>query len=270
MPFTPSHIAAILPFARTRLVPAGLVAGSVAPDLFYYIPVRMPRDLSHSLLGVVTVDLAFGVVAVVLWQVIFRRPVVDFLPLWARARLASLPWTGLRAPRETWVMTAVLLVASIIVGTLTHLLWDTFTHPGWPVDAVPWLRAQAGPLLVHKWIQHASSVAGIVILVVWAVRWVRATAPSAPAPTRLAVWSRALAWIITVAAGLTGGLTVWIHGMLTGRPALDPALVFITARAGVAAACLAAVLIALIWWVLPTRVSPVVPEPRRVASEIAR
>ncbi|MEE2045837.1 DUF4184 family protein, partial [Nocardiopsis tropica] len=38
MPFTLSHVAAVLPLARTRLPPAALVVGSVVPDLPYYLP----------------------------------------------------------------------------------------------------------------------------------------------------------------------------------------------------------------------------------------
>jgi hypothetical protein len=50
MPFTPSHIAAALRFLRTPLIPAAVVVGTMAPD----------RDLSHSVLGLVTVDLLVG------------------------------------------------------------------------------------------------------------------------------------------------------------------------------------------------------------------
>lgn len=37
MPFTPSHVAAALPFLRTPLIPAALVIGTMTPDLFYYL-----------------------------------------------------------------------------------------------------------------------------------------------------------------------------------------------------------------------------------------
>jgi hypothetical protein len=62
MPFTTSHVAAILPFARA-LVPAALVVGSMAPDLFYSVPTDVSRELSHSLPGFITVDLALGLAA---------------------------------------------------------------------------------------------------------------------------------------------------------------------------------------------------------------
>jgi hypothetical protein len=62
VPFTPSHVAAVLPFARTPLVPSALVIGSMGPDLFYYVPLPIERSFTHSLTGVFTVDLVLGVV----------------------------------------------------------------------------------------------------------------------------------------------------------------------------------------------------------------
>ena len=48
MPFTASHPAAILPFLRTPLPASALVAGSIAPDLPYYVPVDVPLPKPES------------------------------------------------------------------------------------------------------------------------------------------------------------------------------------------------------------------------------
>ena len=45
MPFTGSHAAAVLPFARSRLPASALVIGSVAPDLPYYLPKKTSTDI---------------------------------------------------------------------------------------------------------------------------------------------------------------------------------------------------------------------------------
>ena len=37
MPFTPAHVAAALPFRRTRLIWSALIVGTIAPDLEYYV-----------------------------------------------------------------------------------------------------------------------------------------------------------------------------------------------------------------------------------------
>ncbi|GAA0250852.1 hypothetical protein GCM10010492_58880 [Saccharothrix mutabilis subsp. mutabilis] len=59
MPFTFAHPAAVLPLRR-RLWSPGPVTGSVAPDLAYHLPVPGGADLTHSVLGVVGVDLLLG------------------------------------------------------------------------------------------------------------------------------------------------------------------------------------------------------------------
>ena len=65
MPFTPSHAAAVLPFLRTPLPASALVAGSVAPDLPYYLPGDLSWE-THSALAVVTTDLLLGGIAAAL------------------------------------------------------------------------------------------------------------------------------------------------------------------------------------------------------------
>ena len=51
-------MAAALPFVRTPLLPAGVAIGSMAPDVPYFIPLGVPRHLTHTPTGVVTIDLA--------------------------------------------------------------------------------------------------------------------------------------------------------------------------------------------------------------------
>ena len=74
MPFTPAHVAAVLPLVgkgRPKwAVPSALVIGSMVPDLLYFVPIRSDRTLSHSLTGIVTFDLALGLLCVALWRVV--------------------------------------------------------------------------------------------------------------------------------------------------------------------------------------------------------
>ncbi len=247
MPFTPSHAAAALPFLRAPLLPAALVVGTVAPDIPYYVPLFVPRELSHSLLGLVTIDLAMGVVGALLWWFVLREPTVDLLPRVIGSRIPAVGRLAWRPVRWGWPLTVVVLVISVLVGGATHLLWDSFTHPGWVADHLAVLRIPVGPLLVEKWLQHASSVAGLVILAVWAFTRLRRVEPDAARPTRLSTKARAAAGVAIVAAGLAGGLSPWIHGMLAGVAPFDPSLVFVVARFGIGVAGAAAVVVVILW-----------------------
>ena len=133
MPFTPSHIAAALPFLRTPLPVAPLVIGTMAPDVPYFLPLRIPRDLTHSLAGVPTVDLAITIVLVLLWYAVLRPPVVDLLPAVVRERMLPRGPLGWRPPGRAWLPAIGRAVLASLLGILTHLAWDAFTHQNSPI-----------------------------------------------------------------------------------------------------------------------------------------
>lgn len=124
MPFTVSHVAAILPLRRKELPFAALAAGSMAPDLPYFVPVLsdlVSRGMStHSAAGVVTVDLGMGIVTWAVWRAL-APALHDLAPRVVRTRWQ--PWTRPTA-RAHQVMLAVAL------GAATHVGWDEFTHEG--------------------------------------------------------------------------------------------------------------------------------------------
>ena len=251
MPFTLSHPAAALPFLSTPLLPAAVVVGTMAPDIPYYVPLFVPRDLSHSFLGLVTVDLALGVIGALLWWFVLRRPIIDLFPRVIGTRIPAVGRLAWRRVGWGWPLTVAVLLLSVLVGGATHLLWDSFTHPGWVADHLALLRVQAGPLLVEKWLQHASTVAGLVILAVWAVIRLRASEADPDRWCRLRTPPRVVAWVVILVAGLAGGLIPWIHGMLAGVAAFDPGLVFLVARFGIGVAGAAVVVVVCCWYLVP-------------------
>jgi len=245
VPFTPSHIAAILPFARTPLPPAALAIGAMMPDLFYYVPIDFARGLTHSWLGVVTVDLGFALALFFLWEFVFRAPVIDFTPGWVRSRMS----TRYRMPttlRDTGIF-AALLIGAVLIGCSTHLVWDSLTHAGPVVDALK-LDAKAGPLPVYKWGQHVSSAVGLIALAVFTFFWWRRTEPHPAPPTRLTPFQRRGGIVLVLAVGLAVALTIWIRGIMRGHSVIENTLIFYTVTVGLAAAALCAVILCLVWW----------------------
>jgi hypothetical protein len=251
MPFTPSHAAAALPFLRTPLLPAAVVVGTMAPDIPYYVPLFVPRELSHSLLGLVTIDLALGVAGALLWWFVLRAPIIDLLPRVVGSRIPAVGRLAWRPTGWGWPLTVVVLLLSVLVGGATHLVWDSFTHPGWVADHLAVLRIRFGPLLVERWLQHASTVAGIVILGVWAVIGLRATDSDPDRWCRLRTPPRVAAWAAIGAAGAVGGLIPWIHGMLAGVAPFDPGLVFLVARFSIGVAGAAVAVVVCCWYLVP-------------------
>ncbi|MGY1843456.1 DUF4184 family protein [Modestobacter sp. SYSU DS0875] len=236
MPFTGSHPAAVLPFLRTPLPASALVAGSIAPDLPYYAPVH-PGFATHTALAVVSVDLALGALLWALWHGVLAAPALTAAPAGLRGRLADVSpglWRRLRTPGQ-----AALVVAALLVGAATHVLWDEFTHPGrWGAEHLAVLRDTWAGLPGHRWAQEGSGLAGLVVLLAWLVVWWRRTAP-APAPDRRGWWAP---WLAVATAGVAAGLTA-----VPGAADLRSAAVDAAFRGGGVAAA-AALVLALGWW----------------------
>jgi hypothetical protein len=249
VPFTPSHIAAALPFVRTPLPVAPLVIGTMAPDVPYYVPLGIPRDLTHSALGVPTVDLVITAVLVLLWYAALRAPIVDLAPAAVRQRVGSAGLLGWRDRDRSWPAAVGLGVAAALIGILTHLVWDAFTHRSSAlVQAVPALHANLGPLPVSSWLQHASTVVGLAAIAVWTWFWMRRTARS-ETPGRAAPQARIAAWTAVILAFGVAGFIAWSRGIGLGLAPLEPSLVFLGATVAGGAAGLTGVVICALWWI---------------------
>ncbi|GLW09487.1 hypothetical protein Misp01_46160 [Microtetraspora sp. NBRC 13810] len=246
MPFTPSHIAAVLPLvssarARRVLDPWALAIGSMAPDLPLFLPFLGDYHDWHSLPGLVLRDLPAALVLLALFHVLFRDPLVSLLPPGLAGRAADLPGSGLgRLPA---------IAAGAVTGAATHLLWDSFTH-SWSAEfwGWPWLAAPvAGWVTVHRVLQYTSTVAGLAVLAWWCHRGLTRMEPRA-VPGRLALAGAVRAGVLSavVAAGCAAGLT-W-HHVDPPDPDLGWAAVVTKAGIGTAVGCfLALTVYAAVW-----------------------
>lgn len=204
MPFTISHAVAVLPFIalarRQRLVPAALVIGSWIPDLPYFVPPHRGSDWSHSASGPFTIDLLLGLAVFALWRVVLQQPLADLAPRWIGDRLP--PSRGLEPKRVLWV------VMSLILGAVTHVVWDTFTHRRrWGTTQFEALTTVTAGLPLYKWLQFGSGALGLLVLGVWCLLWLRRTQPQprppCPRAPRYAAWGLCAATAVCTAALVT-------------------------------------------------------------------
>ncbi|GAA1933463.1 hypothetical protein GCM10009775_26780 [Microbacterium aoyamense] len=182
MPFTPSHAVVALPFLRTPLVPAAIAIGAMTPDLPLFVrgtPLQYGR--THDLVWLpATVLVALGLLLV--WRCILRPATRELAPVWLARRLPGEWDAGARAawgetfPRR--VSAILLLIASLAIGVVSHIVWDLFTHEArWGVELFPLLDENWGPLTGYKWLQHGSSVIGLVIIGIWMLVWLSRRTP---------------------------------------------------------------------------------------------
>jgi hypothetical protein len=196
MPFTLAHPAAVLPVRGLPMT--GMVAGSLVPDCPQILGFSEARDLSHSLWGVVTIDLGMGLLARLLWYAVYRRPLAD---------LAFDPWRG-RLP-DTVPMSArtwLLSLPAVVVGATTHVVWDAFTHDdGWFVERMSPLRASYEGMAVYDVLQLLFSALGFALVVYVAWRHLSRLPEQPPQPPRPAPLVGRWALVVALAmAGLLG------------------------------------------------------------------
>jgi hypothetical protein len=217
MPLGPAHPAAVLPLQWLGLPLSALVVGAVAPDAPVYLPVGVSYSTTHSGPGL-AVDTAIGLAVLWLWYALVRDAVVDLTPA-LRSRLPA----RVRLGRRTWLLAPL----AVALGAATHVLWDSVTHDwGFVVQQLDFLREEYGPIPLYRWLQHASTVAGSVVVAAYGVHWLRRqrTDPRPPAVVRPGLWLAA----------------VPVAGLVVGILLRDP-------NAGVGAALLALLAVSIGW-----------------------
>lgn len=212
MPFTLAHPAAAIPLARPLrrfgVLPA-LVIGAMIPDFAYFRPFLSVGSRSHTLTGLFLFCLPVGIGVYVLFRFLLAPPLRVLLPEGLRTRIR------LRTDTQ-WIA----IPLGVLLGAITHVLWDSFTHEGSPmVETIPLLQRRlftidGYTLHVYRMLQHLSTLIGSSLIVSWLVRWYRSTprqaeASTMPANLRLIVAGGIL--IGSAASGIRGGIGE-IHG----------------------------------------------------------
>ncbi|SDJ28235.1 protein of unknown function [Frankineae bacterium MT45] len=230
MPFTLSHPLAAIGLRATGLPLAAMVAGSMAPDLPLFLPGSTYYPFTHAFAGVVTADLFASVVMVILWVTLLRDALVDTAPAFVRQRLpATAPYS-----RRDWLLVPV----AAIVGSLSHVVWDDFTHQGrWGVQHVGWLQEAHLGMPGYAWAQDVSSVVGLGLSVAFVVvdilrRPRQPRTAQVRNATRPALMALLLISILAAAAGAflrlpRGLLAAAINATILGTNALAGALIVV-------------------------------------------
>lgn len=209
VPLTFAHPLAAVPFRRLRLPLSALVVGSMSPDFIYFLRLEPGGDFGHTLPGLFLWDLPLSLG--VLW--VFHRwiagPLVELGPRAVQERLVPI----LRRFRGRIVP----IVAAVLVGAMTHIAWDGFTHgDGWAVERWPWWRQAVdlgpfGRVWLFKALQHGSTVVGVLGLAAWAGLWLR-RAEAVPVEPRLATPERLRRVLVLIGGALAFGVAYAVVG----------------------------------------------------------
>ena len=224
MPYTLSHVAAVVPFtrplARLRVLSAAVI-GSMVPDFHYLLPFAAARFESHSAAALWSFCLPVGLLSYWIFQFLMKRPLLSVLP-----DAAYLRWLPHSAPAPLGSLRQWLLAAAgVLLGAVTHLAWDAFTHEdARGVRMVPELADQ---VLVHgrlltgaRMLQDLSSVLGFLVVIAAVAYALRSGGPATVAPARALSAPERRIWVgvYACAALLCGAGFLWLdHPPAGGR-----------------------------------------------------
>lgn len=126
MPFTLAHSAIVLPLVRNRNFSAtALIAGSFAPDFEYFLRMSVHGTHGHTLPGIFYFDIPLVIAMSLVFHQLVKKNLISNLPLFLQSRFqACLQLDFLSYLRTNWA----LFLASAIVGSFSHIFWDSFTH----------------------------------------------------------------------------------------------------------------------------------------------
>ena len=182
MPFTVSHAAAALPVHRLskgRLPLPALMIGAMSPDFAYLVSFAANRMQTHTLAGLFTFCLPVGLAVWLLYVCVLEQPTVALLPD---------PWRShfTRNPEPISLRALWFVSVGIVVGAMTHITWDAFTHALTPVTEVfpvfrtPLFEFHGVTVRLYWLLQILSSLVGGIVLLVWALTAPTRTAPLSP------------------------------------------------------------------------------------------
>ncbi|TCJ86874.1 uncharacterized protein DUF4184 [Cocleimonas flava] len=175
MPFTVSHTVAVIPLYKylgKYGAMSPLIIGSMTPDIAYITPFLVHQRMdSHSLIGLYLFCIPMGLTVYFLYHFLMAPVITSVLPKFIQKHLGSHLFQGKLPDIPSHV-----LVLSLVVGALTHIIWDFFTHETGLPQFIHWmdvpLTAIDGyDIMPYRVLQHFSSLFGLALLVFWGMRW---------------------------------------------------------------------------------------------------
>lgn len=202
MPFTPAHIAAVLPLRRRWMfVWSALVAGSIAPDLEYFLSLGPHSRAMHRFPGTFLYTLPVALTVLWVWHTFISEPLLETMPESLRECFHPEKF------RFGGPSRFAAIVFSVVVGIYLHVFWDDFTHMNSPITArVTWLNhivrvPGLGTRAIYTWLQLASSAAGLLILAIAFWKWFRAARAEGGVVRVYRPWQKWMLYVLmTVAA----------------------------------------------------------------------
>lgn len=168
MPFTFAHPAIVLPFYKKPkfFSMTTLIIGSMSPDFEYFLRIKIKSDMSHTLLGIFYFDLPITLTVAFIFHFIIRNELIKNFPHFLYKRFAHyLNFNWSEYCYHHWFI----VITSTLIGALSHLGWDSFTHlTGFFVQHLPFLQQTLSlkntDIPIYQLLQHGSTLIGLSLI----------------------------------------------------------------------------------------------------------
>jgi len=141
----------------------------MAPDLEYFLAMNDQSVYGHTLAGIFYFDVPLTLLTAYLFHRFIKVNLINSLPYFAQRRFYELKQFQFEEYiRKHWFV----FLASAVIGSASHLLWDAFTHPRTIIvnsfsiyETVVPFRGVRYPL--YYFLQYVSSYTGLFILLLY-------------------------------------------------------------------------------------------------------
>ncbi len=203
MPFTISHAVLAPPISKLTghaLPVAALAIGCMVPDL-YRLFTQENSNTTHLWTSIIHPDLWIGLVFCLLWYLLYR-PVIYRL-------------SGIQHPLhiesfKSAVKFFIGVIAAVLVGTATHIIWDGLTHVDFRTFAFKDFLSQNLTLFnhqypVHRILQIGSSIVVLPILLFMCLQYYRQHQQHHPISPKI----KCFAAVLLLTSFIVGCFSAW-------------------------------------------------------------
>ena len=173
MPITISHPAAAIPLRRLGLVLSALIVGSMMPDFEFFLRLSDGKSIGHTFQGIFLFSIPVGLLVLFIFHKLIKYPLLSLLPHAHQVKLYPVAQRFRFFPITRFIQ----IVVSIMVGAISHIVWDAFTHhDGFMAEVFPLLTAPVfilpqGTIRVYYIMQYGGSLVGALLMVYWYLKW---------------------------------------------------------------------------------------------------
>ena len=177
-------MAAALPFYRCQkwLNVEALFIGTMLPDLPYFLNSKpIVGQHSHQWVGLLSYCLPWGLAVFVLWHWLLKSALIALIQPWQRvqqSQFSSIQSDMPQYPFGLWLAARIQkygifwlkVVLGLLLGSITHLLWDGTTHPDGFIAIqlglqYPVTIAYLGDITMARFLQYVTSVFALILLI---------------------------------------------------------------------------------------------------------